>query len=348
MTALLLAFVWPALALVGSTPTIRQQQWHLDFLHIDEAQHVSTGAGVVVAIVDTGVDSAHPDLAGSVLPETDLASPPPGSGSHGDDNGHGTQMAGIVAAHGQATGIAPSAKILPIRVTDGVQDPNSMSTGIDWAVDHGAKVINISVAAAGERPDDRTAIARAISKDVVVVAAAGNNHGLTRIQFPAAYPGVVAVTGVDRQGNHAAVSLTGPEAVLAAPAVDVVTTDPTGYVAGTGTSAAAAIVSGVVALIRSKFPAMSAAEVVHRLEATADDKGPPGRDDVYGYGIVDPVRALTADVPPLTPTPTATAVAGGGDGGSSIDWTRTVLLGVGILLVAGLATNAVLAYRRRT
>jgi subtilisin family serine protease len=125
--------------------------------------------------------------------------------------------------------------------------------------------------------------------------------------FPAAYPGVVSVVGTDRNGNHATISVSGSTATLAAPAVDIYTTDirtgsHSGYSVGDGTSGATAIVSGVAALVRSKYPSMSAAEVAHRLEATADDKGPPGRDSDYGYGIVDPVKALTANVPPLTPS----------------------------------------------
>jgi subtilisin family serine protease len=141
----------------------------------------------------------------------------------------------------------------------------------------------------------------------VVVAAAGNFPSSTNVLYPAAYPGVLAVVGVDQRGSHAQDSVSGTAAAIAAPSVNVYSLDirtgaHTGYATGDGTSAGAAIVSGVAALVRSKYPSMSAAEVAHRLEATADDKGPPGRDSDYGYGIVDPVKALTANVPPLTPS----------------------------------------------
>lgn len=147
----------------------------------------------------------------------------------------------------------------------------------------------------------------ALKADVVVVAAAGNRPEATRVEWPAAYPGVIAAAGVDRDGNHAEVSVTGPEVVLAAPAVDIVSTNKLGetrYSTGTGTSSATAIIAGAAALVRAKYPDLSAAEVVHRLTATAVDKGPPGRDELYGYGVLDLVAALTADVPPM-PSPTA-------------------------------------------
>jgi subtilisin family serine protease len=161
---------------------------------------------------------------------------------------------------------------------------------------------------------------------------------------------------VDQAGNHAAVSVTGAEVVLAAPAVDIETAGLNGtYGKGTGTSEATAIVAGVAALVRAKYPQLSAPEVIHRLTATAIDKGPPGRDSEYGYGIVDPVAALTADVPPLKPSaapvtgaPTSTAAAV-----PDKKPARTVLIvtitAIGLVIVAGLAaTIAVLARSRRS
>ena len=285
------------------------QQWHLASLHISRAQSLSRGAGVVVGVIDTGVDGGHPDLAGSVLPGEDIGSLPASNDGRVDLDGHGTGMAGLIAAHGQALGIAPLAMILPVRVLADPSDTTglakSIGSGIDFAVDHGATVISISVGESGGDPKEAEAVKRAIANDTVVVAAAGNLTGGPNTVYPAAYPGVVTVVGVDQQGNHAEVSVVSAQAALAAPAVQIYSTNTRfatggGYRVGTGTSDAAAIVSGVAALVRSRFPSMSAAEVVHRLEATADDKGPPGRDSEYGYGIVDPVKALTADVPPLT------------------------------------------------
>src|SRR5262249_4607802 len=128
------------------------------------------------------------------------------------------------------------------------------------------------------------------------------------IAYPAAYPGVVAAAGTDKQGNHAAVSVTGPEVVLAAPATDLVQPYPGHrYATGTGTSASTAVIAGAAALVRARFPHLSAAEVVHRLEATAIDKGAPGRDDEYGYGLINIVGALTANVPASAPSSSPTA-----------------------------------------
>jgi subtilisin family serine protease len=173
------------------------------------------------------------------------------------------------------------------------------------------------------------------------------------VEFPAAYPGVVAVAGVDQNGNHADVSVTGPEVVLSAPAVDIVTPGrDLLYGSGTGTSPAAAIVAGVAALVRAKYPSLSAAEVVHRLTATAIDKGPPGRDDQYGYGIVNPVAALTADVPPLPNSPSAAPSkpsATTANTAAPPAKTSTVLVGVLVaLLVAAGAVGLVIAHRADT
>jgi subtilisin family serine protease len=169
------------------------------------------------------------------------------------------------------------------------------------------------------------------------------------LQYPAAYPGVVAVAGVDRDGYHAEISVMSRTAVLAAPAVDIMTTrarniEPSGYGTGTGTSDATAIVAGVAALVRARFPELSAEEVIHRMTYTADDRGPAGRDAQYGYGIVNPVAALTADVPPLHP-PTSdppTTMPGRTTG---VPW-LLVLIGSAVALVV-LAIVASAVFRRR-
>jgi type VII secretion-associated serine protease mycosin len=336
------------------------QQWYLDFLHIQQAQAISQGVGVTVAVIDTGVDAQHPDLAGSVLPGTDLLSPPVSADGRVDEEGHGTGMAGLIAAHGLMMGIAPKALILPVRAASGplaIGSAASVAKGIDWAVDHGASVINLSWGTPDPDPDLTRAVERALGSNVVVVASVGNGNQSRAIESPANIPGVLAVTGVDRNGSHAAVSLSGLEAVIAAPAVDIFRLDlrvpgRTGYAIGQGTSDAAAIVSGVVALVRSHFPKLSAVEVVHRLTATADDRGPPGRDSEYGYGVVDPVNALTADVPPLTPTAAPTNVTappegapvGGGSGGNGA---TVVVVGLAVLAVV-VAIGCFMIFRRRS
>ena len=286
----------------------RDEQWHLAFLHVDQAHRYSQGDGVTVGVVDSGVQADHPDLVANVLPGADFTDA--GGDGRTDPNGHGTRMAGLIAAHGHdhdagALGIAPRARILP--VTDGVISSTSRTaSSIHWAVDHGARVVCF---AGGFAVDDevlRQAIAYAFAHDVVVVAGVGNAPKATDVEFPARYEGVVAAAGVDRNGDHAAVSVTGSAVVLSAPAVDIMSTAPNNrYSLGVGTSDATAIIAGAAALVRARFPELSATEVVHRLTATAIDKGPPGRDDQYGYGIVNLVGALTADVPPLRASPSA-------------------------------------------
>lgn len=350
---------------------VRADQWHLSFLRVAEAHRLSQGESIVVAVVDSGVNASHPDLMGNVLPGTDLI--PGGSGGTGqrDTDGHGTGMAAIIAGHGHGVGdgvlgIAPMAKILPIRVTLGgtswlgrtlapdQHDP--LALAISWAVERGASVVNISLGGVPTR-EVQDVVVRAGQANVVVVASVGNRPEAVVASPLAELPGVVAVAGVDKSGQHWTGSLTSRATALAAPAVDIVSANWDGrYRLGTGTSDATAIVSGAVALVRARYPKLSAAEVVHRLTATAIDKGPPGRDPEYGYGIVNLVDALTANVPPLSPSqlptqsvsaspgvrPTSKALDGGGG--------RTALI-VALLLLAVLATGgavALLARRRRT
>lgn len=337
---------------------IRGDQWHLPFLRIEQVHKFSQGSGVIVAVPDTGVDP-HPDLRGNLLPGTDVI--PGGSGDgHRDRDSHGTSMAGLIVAHGRtnnqgALGIAPRAKVLPILDTppNGVGSPDALASGIEFAIAEGADVISIS-AVAGASIRLQRAIRAAQDADIVVVAAAGNTPSDTGVRYPASAEGVIAVGGVDRAGQHAAISVTGPNIDVVAPAVDIYSTSYGGkYSKGTGTSSATAIVAGAAALIRSKYPYLPAREVAHRLTATAVDKGPPGRDDEYGYGVIDLVAALTADVPPLgfesvsAPAgagPTTTAGAQRGDESDSA--TARGLATLGVLVAAGVGW-AVLARRRR-
>jgi subtilisin family serine protease len=179
-----------------------------------------------------------------------------------------------------------------------------MADGVDYASKHGAGVICIAQSAPSS-PSLTEAIFRAEALGSVVVAAAGNrDRGELSVVAPANIPGVVAVASVNKAGNHYDDSTAGPEVVVSAPGVDILSPLPGGkYGQGTGTSDAAAIVAGAVALVRAKYPNLSAAEVIHRLTATATDKGPPGRDNEYGYGVINIVAALTADVPPLSASP---------------------------------------------
>lgn len=276
---------------------ISDGQWFHQYLKTAQAHQNTRGDGVVVAVIDTGVDATHPDLSGSILAGTDLTKPGDG---RTDIDGHGTKMASLIAGHGRVKGIAPAAKILPIRSLERFVGLSNMSVGIRWAVEHGAKVISIS-AATEDDPLLRQEVQAAAVADIVVVAAAGNRPEDRSVTYPAAIPGVVAVAGVDQSGSAAAISVSGPQVVIAAPAVGISGAYPGNrYTDGDGTSDATAIVAGAVALIRAKFPQLKAPEVIRRLTATAVDKGSSGRDPSYGFGVLDIVGALTADLPEAT------------------------------------------------
>ncbi|MDR7280767.1 type VII secretion-associated serine protease mycosin [Catenuloplanes atrovinosus] len=323
------------------------EQWHLESLKIDQAHQISTGVGITVAVLDSGVDS-HRDLQPALLPGISLLDGAATSGQS-DEQGHGTAIAGLIAASGGtdgASGIAPGSKILPIKILDaqGRGSTDNTAKGIRWATSHGAKIINISTAS-GPNIEVRKAIEEAIAADVVIVASSGNKPTHNVIAFPAYIDSVVAVGATGRDGAIADISTSGEKLDLAAPGVDLLSTW-TGqtYQPGTGTSASAAIVSGVAALVWSRYPELSAAEVVHRMTATAVDKGAPGRDPEYGFGIVDPVAALTANVPPLETEPAAepTATAQAAPVPNTMGRTAVILIAVigsliGVALVIALA-----------
>ncbi|MGW7201782.1 type VII secretion-associated serine protease mycosin, partial [Streptomyces chryseus] len=296
--------------------SIRAQQWALDALHTDEAWRTTKGEGVTVAVLDTGVDGSHPDLEGRVLEGKDLIGFGAGKGDRAWAR-HGTAMAGIIAGHGSGpgrsdgvVGIAPEAKILPVRVILEGGDParkrarstrgNALAQGIRWAADHGADVINLSLGddskSAHPEPAEDAAVQYALAKGAVVVASAGNSgEEGDHISYPAAYPGVIAVAAVDSSGTHASFSTSRWYATVSAPGVDVIIADPDRrYYEGWGTSAASAFVSGAAALIRSAHPDLTPAQVKKLLADTARNAPEGGRDDARGYGFVDPAAALEA------------------------------------------------------
>lgn len=365
----LVALIPLAVAVPTGTPSadqVRDHQWHLSYLDVDSAHRHSQGEGVVVAVPDTGVNP-HPDLRRNLLPGIDLIERSPDGRQ--DTEGHGTKMAGLIAAHGRsdgsgALGIAPKAKILPIKAIYDEFDPaivdedNYLAVAVERAAASGAKVISISASGPFRFRLER-AIKAAIAANVVVVAGVGNWPDDTRVTYPAKMEGVIAVGGVDRNGRVADISTRGPEVDIVAPCVDVYSTSfDSRYRGGTGTSNSTAIVAGAAALVRAKFPDLSAEEVAHRLTATAVDKGPPGHDEQYGHGVVDLVAALTADVPPLatprSPTTDAPPVrswvqpeAGGDPEADSASTTARGLATLGVLVAAGGAWIAIVKYRRR-
>ncbi|MGH3741709.1 MAG: S8 family serine peptidase, partial [Micromonosporaceae bacterium] len=265
---------------------------------------------------------------------------------HGPDHGTG------------ALGVAPEAKILPVRVGNGRSSDRAVEQGIEWAADHGADVISIAIGGPSEGYF-QDAVDYALEQDVVVVASAGNtSDGSTEVEWPAAAQGVVAVSGTDRDDEFSDESVSGPETALAAPAEDIMSAgsgERGRYNTGTGTSDSTAIVSGVAALVRAKYPDLDAANVINRLIATADDKGPEGRDPEYGFGIVNPVKALTENVPevsgnPLLPgastAPTSVSPQAGEDSGPGPVGITLIFLGAAAVLAVLIAIT-IAAIRRR-
>jgi type VII secretion-associated serine protease mycosin len=262
---------------------------------------------VTVAVVDTGVDLHHPDLQGSLMAGYSVLK---GASSPDDDHGHGTHVSGVIAAAANngagIAGIAPHCKIMPVKVLgkDGKGDTLDIVAGIIWAVDHGAKVINMSLGGTGGSRALMAAIQYAQSKDVVLVAAMGND-GANSQEYPAGYPGVIGVGATDEEDGIAEFSNFGSWISVSAPGVDIFSTLPThnvtvqleegkdtSYDAMDGTSMASPFVAGLAALVRSQFPGMSAAQVKARIERSADDQGDPGFDDHYGWGRINAAKAL--------------------------------------------------------
>jgi type VII secretion-associated serine protease mycosin len=292
-------------------PVVRLLPWAQQLLMPQRAWPFSNGSGVTVAVIDSGVDADHPQLRrrGKVLPGRDffLVGKLPGNY---DCVSHGTGVAGIIAADGRPgigfQGVAPGVTILPVRISDREADNNGntelidpaiLAKGIRYAVDAGARVINLSVAGNQDQKAVRQAVAYAVRKDVVVVAAVGNRQGMNDgplPSFPASYAGVIGVGAIDNTGARMSASQIGPYVDLVAPGAGVLTTTRVaGHAYEDGTSFAAPFVSATAALVRAAWPKLTAAQVAQRLIATATPaRG--GRDSLeYGAGIVDPYRAVT-------------------------------------------------------
>ncbi|MFE0703913.1 type VII secretion-associated serine protease mycosin [Streptomyces sp. NPDC058872] len=303
--------------------------WPLQRVLLDELWQDTKGKGVRVAVIDTGVDDVNPQLrtavdakAGKDYLKPDKENPSAGDVQRGktdgtvDEVGHGTKVAGIIAARPRKgtgfVGIAPEATIIPIRQNDEKNSGKSdtMALAIDHAVQAGAHVINISQDTTQPLGPDSTmakAVARAIAKNVVVVASAGNDgmDGTLKNTYPAAFPGVLAVASSDRNNERAAFSQSGTFVGVAAPGVDIVSTVPGGgQCIDNGTSFSAPYVAGVAALLRAKHDKWTAAQIVTRIEQTAV-RSINGRDNHVGWGVVDPVRALADQpgTPPSSPVP---------------------------------------------
>ncbi|WP_232107615.1 MULTISPECIES: type VII secretion-associated serine protease mycosin [Streptomyces] len=296
--------------------------WALQRVNLDELWAQSKGAGVQVAVIDTGVDIKNPQLTKAVDASKGKNFLPPknskgeeierGNASGTTDTvGHGTRVAGIIAARpAQGTGfvgLAPEATIIPIKQNDaeGNGTAATLASSIRHAVDVGADVINISQdTAKAIKPDAslEQAVNYAFSREIVVVASAGNDGlgGNVKITYPASYKGVLAVASSDRNNERAPFSQSGEFVGVAAPGVDMISTVPgNGHCSDNGTSFSAPYVAGVAALLKAKYPKWTAQQIVAQIEQTAE-RSIPGHDRLVGWGVVDPVKALT-DVDPANP-----------------------------------------------
>ena len=376
-----------ASAAFGAAPaqadTIRTDEWPVSYLNLPAAQQLSSGAGVTVALLDTGVVQGRADLTGQVTTGPDYAGgiEKPGQAGWGE---HGTCMASIIAGHGRdgggdgMLGVAPQAHILSVRVIRDddapdlggpEKDQTPVSDGIKYAVDHGAQVISMSLG--GDEPDDgddssseADAVRYALAHNVVVVAAAGNG-AMTGdpVSYPGGERGVITVAAVDSGGRPADFSTTGWDVAVAAPGVNVpcdAYDSDDSFMLGDGTSQATAYVSGLVALIKSENPALTPEQVRSVLEKTASDKPAGGRDDSVGFGVIDPVAALQSakTLGGLPAVPKAGPAVAGGHFGFGVTekvtlasggLTRRVRaeIGGGVLVVIALSSAAVLLRRPR-
>ncbi|SER15584.1 S8 family serine peptidase [Arthrobacter sp. OV608] len=314
----------------------RDKQYWLAESGITKAWEVSKGAGVKVAVIDSGVDAKHPDLKGAVVGGYDASGSgqPDGQKVVGSKTEHGTLVATMLAGRGHQpadataspspgpaglppdgiVGVAPEAQILSVSTWLGSTNPSGKSDqdqipeAVRWAVDNGAKVINISLGSTTPQWPQSwdAAFLYAEQKDVVIVAAAGNRvGGNIQVGAPATIPGVLTVAGLDRKGTASVdASSQGISIGVAAPAENLLGGVPGGsYAEWAGTSGSTPIVAGVAALIRSKWPDMSAKQVINRIVATAKDSGAPGKDPLYGFGVLNAEAALKDDVPEVSANP---------------------------------------------
>ncbi len=328
--AMLLCTAVPARA-----DAVRDKEYWLQDYGVTEAWKSTQGEGVKVAVIDSGVDGSHPDLSGAVVGGVDASGAGRADGQQGigEVPEHGTLVSTLLAgrghgprptagaepsplaAYGQGpdgiVGVAPKADLLAVSVW--IEGPNSgpnpagigtdeqIPNAVRWAVDNGAKVINMSLGSTSttwpESWDE--AFLYAEQRDVVIVAAAGNRAGgLTQVGAPATIPGVLSVAGLDRSGVASRESSSeGISIAVAAPSENLVGGLPGAFYAEwSGTSGAAPLVSGVAALIRSKYPELSAGQVINRIVGTARDAGAPGFDTIYGHGVLDVAAAVGSGV----------------------------------------------------
>jgi subtilisin family serine protease len=303
-------------ATISASPAVadqvRERQYWLQDYRIEQAWDITRGAGVRIAIIDTGIDATHPDLVGAVVGGADFSGLGTADGLTpvGPERRHGTMVASLAAGRGNAgvegvIGSAPEAELLSVSMSFGggsVSPDEQVASAVRFAVDNGADIISLSLTRnTRDWPEswDR-AFSYAAANDVVVIAAAGNRgSGTVAVGAPATMPGVLTVGGVDQDGLASdTASSQGITIGVMAPSEGLVGATPGGgYVSWSGTSGATPIVAGIVALVRSAYPSMDAANVINRVLLTANRVTDTIPDPIYGYGLVDAYGALTADVP---------------------------------------------------
>lgn len=316
-----------AIATISASEDELAASWGVD--HIDAEQTWSaetgagvTGAGIDVAVIDTGIDKEHPDLAGAVVGGISFLNNGVTSENFFDDNGHGTHVAGIIGARDNLTGVvgvAPNVNLYIAKVLDssGSGYYSDIIAGVDWAINKGVDVINMSLGGTYDSPALKAMVDHAYyDAKIVVVAAAGNSGGNVRkdtVNYPAKYESVIAVAATDSSDVRADFSSTGPAVEISAPGVGIKSTIPGGgYATWSGTSMASPHVAGAVALLKAAHPADAASALRTRLAEMADDLGTAERDVLYGYGLVDAHMTGATSEPSQFSTST-TVSAGDGD-----------------------------------
>ncbi len=267
-------------------------QYAIAKMRLSEAHGIAKGDDIRVAVIDSGIDPAQPELAGAIAGSLDTLATP------FTPHMHGTAVAALIAGHGRLMGSAPGARILAVRAFDpagGGAEATTFSIvkGLDWSVAQNARIINMSFAGPAD-PLIHRALEAAHRKNTVLIAAAGNAGAKSPPLYPAADPNVIAVTATDSADKLFAGSNRGRHIAVAAPGVDILIAVPDGgYQVSTGTSFSAAEVSGVVALMLQRKNDLTPDAVRNILLATAKDLGKKGRDDDFGAGLADAYRAVT-------------------------------------------------------
>ena len=313
--------------LTPNDPYYAAYQWHLPKVGAPTAWDTATGsASVTVAVVDSGVQATHPDLAGRVLAGYDFAN---NDADPSDDNGHGTAVAGVAAARGNdgigTAGAAWNVAILPVKTmnSSGSGSYSAIANGITYSADRGAKIINLSLGGTSSSSTLANAVAYAWNKGSLLVAAAGNNGTSTTV-YPAAYPNVVAVSATTSADTLASFSSFGSFVDLSAPGQDITTSWINGgFITISGTSFSSPLTAGVAALALSRNPALSNAQLSSLLTANTDDLGAAGYDTFFGAGRLNAAKVVAAAAPVIDTIAPTTAVTNPKNG-ASIANTRSV------------------------